>query len=526
MIGKKDDVVIRFGADDKDLKKALKGIGKSASSLTKSFGLLEGAITGFATGSGVSSIVNLNAEMEELRAGVEFAGGDFEKLREIAEDNAVAIEEVAEAYTRLKNLNLDSSRRSIEAYLNVAAGTRGKTLIDFAEAVADATVGEFERLKEFGIKASKAGNEVAISFRGNTKTIKNDAKEIEEALISIGEVEFAGAQAAKADTLSGAINNLSSAFNNLFISQEAAEKTTAAVKSLTETLSDPAVISGVNAFVAAIIKSVEGLAMIAGAAGGIAADIRSSVAAMSGFADLDRKQLIDERNKLNGLLAKAVVSEAEIAEKIEDGAFWLNGELKLQQDIIETTDEQIALISARLSLMEEETDQEEKTLDVKKKKNAEDKKSIKLMEEKDKKAKAKERMLMPGEHRQPTPEQLGEALARFRAGEISATELGRLSGLQAHDTIEPRPGAYGTMSNLSKPLPSTEGIFQSDDPMRPSPIGGAIQPATVMEHTFSQAMKRALDGQIYDVKVRPHLIDGESSDVTLQDNADKVGGTP
>jgi hypothetical protein len=38
----------------------------------------------------------------------------------------------------------------------------GKDMMQMIEAVADASTGEFERLKEFGIKASKQGDQVAL----------------------------------------------------------------------------------------------------------------------------------------------------------------------------------------------------------------------------------------------------------------------------------------------------------------------------------------------------------------------------
>lgn len=140
------------------------------------------------------------AAREALEKSVTFAAGgteagaqQLERLEQVAGRLRKPVNEMADAWVRLKNLGLDPSAEALEAYANVAAANRGKSLTDFVEAVADASVGEFERLKEFGIKAGVQGDQVALRFRGNTTLIANDAKSIEEALQRIGQVEFAGA---------------------------------------------------------------------------------------------------------------------------------------------------------------------------------------------------------------------------------------------------------------------------------------------------------------------------------------------
>ncbi|NBC46814.1 MAG: hypothetical protein GVY22_02240 [Gammaproteobacteria bacterium] len=87
----------------------------------------------------------------------------------------------------------------------------GKDLTQMIEAVADATTGEFERLKEFGINASKQGDQIALTFQGQTTVIKDSADAIQDYLRSIGDVQFGGAMAAQMDTLGGAFSNLDDA---------------------------------------------------------------------------------------------------------------------------------------------------------------------------------------------------------------------------------------------------------------------------------------------------------------------------
>ena len=85
------------------------------------------------------------------------------------------------------------------------------------EAVADASTGEFERLKEFGIKAKQQGDQVAFTFQGTTTKVGKSAEDIEAYLMKIGEVNFAGGMARQADTLDGALSNLGDTWDQTLI---------------------------------------------------------------------------------------------------------------------------------------------------------------------------------------------------------------------------------------------------------------------------------------------------------------------
>ncbi|MCM8530660.1 MAG: hypothetical protein NE330_05815, partial [Lentisphaeraceae bacterium] len=107
------------------------------------------------------------------------------------------------------------SERALRSYGDTASAM-GKDLNQLIEAVADATTGEFERLKEFGIKARSEGDNVSFTFKGVTTTIGKNAAEIEEYLTKLGEVNFAGAMSERMDTLNGAMSNFMDQVDNLF----------------------------------------------------------------------------------------------------------------------------------------------------------------------------------------------------------------------------------------------------------------------------------------------------------------------
>ena len=228
------DLRIRISADNqasaglRQVQQAMQGMERQAQGLRNGLSSLGNSLKGFAGGfiglQGIQEAANaflrVNIETDKLKANlvtatgsVEAAGRAWQDLAAFAKDTPFAVDEVVSAFIRLKNLGLDPSREAITAYGNVAS-SMGKTLMDFAEAVADAVTGEFERLKEFGIKASKDGETVAFTFRGITTTVGNNAKEIEGYLRKLGEVEFAGAMERQMTTLGASIDRLAESWDN------------------------------------------------------------------------------------------------------------------------------------------------------------------------------------------------------------------------------------------------------------------------------------------------------------------------
>lgn len=136
----------------------------------------------------------LNASLRTVTGSLANAGAASAMIRQFATQTPYELSQVTEAFIKLKSLGLDASERSLRSYGNTASAM-GKDIIQFIEAVADATTGEFERLKEFGIKASAQGDKVAFTFQGTTTTIKNYAASIADYLRKIGETQFAGAMA-------------------------------------------------------------------------------------------------------------------------------------------------------------------------------------------------------------------------------------------------------------------------------------------------------------------------------------------
>ena len=157
----------------------------------------------------------LNAQLRTATGSVGAAAVAFDQLERFAAQTPFALEQSIEAFVKLTNLGLTPSERAMRSYGDTASAM-GKDLDQMIEAVADAATAEFERLKEFGIRAKNEGDTIAFTFRGITTRVANEAAAIEEFLIGLGETEFAGAMAERTDTLDGAISNLGDSWDGLF----------------------------------------------------------------------------------------------------------------------------------------------------------------------------------------------------------------------------------------------------------------------------------------------------------------------
>lgn len=171
-----------------------------------------------------SQVYEVNKSFQDLRAGLETAMGSadkarvaFEQIKVLARETPYSLQEVTTAFLKLKNLGLDTSAESMTAWGDIAASMPGKGIMDWVEAVADASTGEFERLKEFGIKASSENDKVTITFKGVSTTIKKEAAAIEEYLLRLAQVNFGGAMGKRMEGLGGQVSNLKDDLDALFV---------------------------------------------------------------------------------------------------------------------------------------------------------------------------------------------------------------------------------------------------------------------------------------------------------------------
>jgi uncharacterized membrane protein YgcG len=207
----------------KDLNAANDSLTKSTERVSGAYKALGGIMAALGVGALVNSFKNTVTETERLKGSLvtmtgstENAAFAFKELLGFASTTPFTLDQSVEAFTKLTALGLDPSERALKSYGNTSAAM-GKNMMQMIEAVADASTGEFERLKEFGIKASSQADQVSFTFQGVTTTVGKNAEEIQEYLLGIGEVNFAGAMEDQMQRLPGLLSNLSDQVTKFFL---------------------------------------------------------------------------------------------------------------------------------------------------------------------------------------------------------------------------------------------------------------------------------------------------------------------
>ena len=205
----------------KESKKAESGIeklNKEIESLKAGIRNVIGALGAFEIG---RHFVGIAADFEQYRVQLETILGSSEKakeafewIRNFAKETPYQLSQVMEAFIKLNAYGIDATKTL--KILGDTASSMGKGLDQAVEALADAMTGEFERLKEFGIKTKATAEEVTFTWVQNgqqmTKTVKNIGSEIQKALLEIWGQRFADGMKRQMNTFRGIVSNF---FDNL-----------------------------------------------------------------------------------------------------------------------------------------------------------------------------------------------------------------------------------------------------------------------------------------------------------------------
>ena len=185
-------------------------------------GIVAGAFTVGALVSFSKAVLNTRAEMQKFEAVLTNTLGSGSKaqkalkdIKDFAAQTPFAVKELTESFVKLANQGFKPTTEQMKKLGDLAAST-GKSFDQLAEGIIDAQTGEFERLKEFGIRAQKEGDNVKFTFKGVETQTKFTAEAIREYVLSLGNAQgVSGSMAAISKTLGGQISNLGDAWDNL-----------------------------------------------------------------------------------------------------------------------------------------------------------------------------------------------------------------------------------------------------------------------------------------------------------------------
>jgi hypothetical protein len=176
----------------------------------------------------VSNIIDVRSNFEKYEAVLTTSLGSQAKAAEamkmlqgFASTTPFQLQELTGSYVKLTNYGLKPNLAEMQKYGDLASSV-GKSFDQLTEAVADAVTGEYERLKEFGIKASAEGNKVTFTFKEQTTTVANNAKSIKNYILGLGELQgVQGSMASISGTLGGKLSNLKDSWDSLMNSMGA-----------------------------------------------------------------------------------------------------------------------------------------------------------------------------------------------------------------------------------------------------------------------------------------------------------------
>jgi len=219
-------IEVEVGAKITDLQKKLKTVDSDLANTGKSFNKLNefavGALQGIAAAFTVGAIIDFGKavldttakfqKFEAVLTNTLGSGSEAQlallQIQDFASKTPFAVDELTSAFVKLANQGFKPTIQELTSLGDLAAST-GKSFDQLAEAIIDAQVGEFERLKEFGIRAKKEGDNVTFTFKGVETQVKATDESIRDYVLSLGDAEgVSGAMASISETLGGKLSNL------------------------------------------------------------------------------------------------------------------------------------------------------------------------------------------------------------------------------------------------------------------------------------------------------------------------------
>lgn len=224
-----DELKILITAETKALRKGLDDVNKKLATTQtqtkrtttafRGMGKVVGAIGFVLLGREIiqtsRTFEDLEATLRAVTGGAENAAVSMDLVRKFTSGTTFQLENVASAFTTLVNAGIAPTSKVLTDFGNLAAGS-GKDITQLAQAVFNATTGEFEMLKQFGIKATVDGDKLAVNFRGQTERIGRDADSIVEHLRKISQEAFSTALEERLKTVSGVFSNFKDEVSEVF----------------------------------------------------------------------------------------------------------------------------------------------------------------------------------------------------------------------------------------------------------------------------------------------------------------------
>jgi hypothetical protein len=222
-VGNNRQFIQTIDQNERKLKEMDGSVGSSKSKMDGFFGdmgkqvLALGSFAAVTAGAKlvIGNMIDVRSEFEKYEAVLTTSLGSQRKsaeamgmLQKFAATTPFQLNELTGAYVKLTNYGLKPNMAEMVKYGDLASSV-GKGFDQLVEAVADAVTGEYERLKEFGIKAQASGDKVVFTFKEQKTTVENNSAAIKNYILGLGELNgVQGSMSSISKTLGGEISNL------------------------------------------------------------------------------------------------------------------------------------------------------------------------------------------------------------------------------------------------------------------------------------------------------------------------------
>ncbi|MCW3168908.1 hypothetical protein OMO38_10280 [Chryseobacterium sp. 09-1422] len=211
-VGVVDTRVRQTNRDLNQTNTIAKGLGNTFSNLRSK---MVGIFAGIGIMAATQQVISARAEYEKFDAVLTntFQSKDIGQsalamITDFAANTPYQLNELTGGFIKLANRGIAPTYLEMTKMGDLAA-SQGKSFDQLVEAIMDAQTGEFERMKEFGVKASKDGDKVRLTFKGVTTEIANNEKAIKDTIIAYGGMKgVGGSMEAVSKTLGGRLSNL------------------------------------------------------------------------------------------------------------------------------------------------------------------------------------------------------------------------------------------------------------------------------------------------------------------------------
>jgi len=223
------------------MSKAFKGVGgvfKSLGGIVFNFKTAIAGLIGVGGFIGLTkSVLTTGGAFEDYKATLETVLGSQKKANEafawienFAKTTPFEVDNLTASFVKLSAYGIDGTK--VMGTLGDTAAAMGKDINQAVEALADAQTGEFERLKEFGIKAVQISKSNAEKMGATMEDVgktaltytdklgkeafklidRNNRKQITSNLLAIWNERYKGAMEKRSKTMNGMLSNLSDAW--------------------------------------------------------------------------------------------------------------------------------------------------------------------------------------------------------------------------------------------------------------------------------------------------------------------------